>query len=113
VLRGVRIALRRRWPIQPRGLRVVLRHALALGVEAAEQALRDSIALRRRQPIQPRGRLRVALRHGTPSVALVVEGAEDALRAGVALRGRQPKQPRGLDKVVRDAGAVDVGRPWT
>ena len=46
-------ALRCRQPIQPRGLRKVLRHALALVAEQAQVERRGSIALRCRQPKQP------------------------------------------------------------
>jgi hypothetical protein len=70
------MALRDRQPQQPRGLHIVLRHALAVGVEEAEATLRQSVALRCREPQEPRS-LDVVLR--------------DAL--GMALRCRQLIQP--------------------
>jgi hypothetical protein len=47
------MALRRRQPPQPRGLRVVASHAVAGRVHDAEVVLPVGVALRRREPIQP------------------------------------------------------------
>jgi hypothetical protein len=63
---------------QPRRLRLVLQHTIALGVADAEAVLRADIALVSRLLVQLR-RTRLVLLH---TIAIVVADAEDVLRAG-------------------------------
>jgi hypothetical protein len=72
------MALRCRQPIQPRGLRIVLRHAHAHEVEAAEGVLRTGETLRCREPIQPRGLSSIIC----DAVARLVAAAELEQRVG-------------------------------
>jgi hypothetical protein len=95
-------ALLRREPPQPRRLDDVLRHTLAVGMEAAQPVARGTVALRRRQPPQSRG-LRGVLGH---ALAVQVDAAEPELRVDTALLSRQPPQPCRLRMVLRHAIAV-------